>query len=270
MIINHNMSAQFANRLLKSQLMQLGKSVEKISSGERINNAGDDASGLAVSEKLRSQIRGLRQVEKNVQNGISFLQTAESSLQEVHSILHRIRELGIQAANGIYSMDDRMLMQIEVKQLVDEIDRIATTTEFNKFKILDGSINSVRLHVGPNADQAIYMKLSTMTSRALGVADVSLSTPESANVTISKVDSAVNRLSSQRAELGATQNRLMHTSASVAQAAESLQSAESLIRDTDMSTEIIELTKNQVLVQSSTAVLAQANLVPNLVLELLK
>ncbi|HQM88933.1 MAG TPA: flagellin [Exilispira sp.] len=270
MIINHNMSAQFANRLLKSQLGMLGKSIEKISSGERINNAGDDASGLAVSEKLRSQIRGLKQAEKNVQNGISFLQTAEGSLQEVHSILHRIRELAIQAANGIYSMDDRMLVQIEVGQLVDEIDRIATSTEFNKFKILDGTLQSVRLHVGPNADQFITLKMSTMTSRALGVNGVSLSTPDSANVAIAKVDAAVNNLSSQRASLGATQNRLMHTAASVSQAAESLQSAESLIRDTDMSTEIVELTKNQVLVQSSTAVLAQANLIPNLVLELLR
>jgi len=269
MIINHNMSAQFANRMLKTQLGLLDKSIEKVSSGERINSAGDDASGLAVSEKLRSQIRGLQQVEKNVQNGISFLQTAEGSLGEVHSILHRIRELSIQAANGIYSQDDRMLMQIEVSQLVNEIDRIATSTEFNRFKILDGSIQSIRLQVGPNADQNLTVYVNTMTSRAIGVKGLSLSTPESANAAIGKIDAAVNLISTQRASFGATQNRLMHTSSSVAQAAESLQSAESLIRDTDMSTEIIELTKRQVMAQTATAVLAQANLMPNLVLHLL-
>lgn len=269
MIINHNMSSQFANRMLNLQNKKFSKSLQKIASGERINSAGDDASGLAVSEKLRSQIRGLIQAEKNAQTGISFLQTAEGSLQEVHSILHRIRELAIQAANGIYSLEDRSLMQIEVSQLVREIDRIATTTEFNRFKILDGSIQSIKLHVGPNADQAVSIFINTMTSRALGVETISLSTADKANEAIGMVDNAVNIISKQRASFGALENRLDHTVSNLSYTAENLQNAESIIRDTDMSSEIINFTKSQILMQTSAAVLVQANLMPNLVLQLL-
>lgn len=269
MIINHNMSANFANRMLKAQYRGFTKSLEKLSSGERINSAGDDASGLAVSEKLRSQIRGLIQAGKNAQNGISFIQTAEGSLQEVHSILLRTRELAIQAANGVYSIEDRNMIQLEVAQLVDEIDRISTTAEFNKFKILDGSLKSLRLHVGPNADQAFSIPISTMTSRALGLEGISISTVEKANEAIGRVDNAVNIISTQRASFGAAQNRLFHTVASLEQAAESLQGAESLIRDTDMSSEVLEFTKYQLLTQTSSSVLVQANLMPNIVLQLL-
>ncbi len=269
MIINHNMSANFANRMLKSQYRDFSKSLEKIASGERINSAGDDASGLAVSEKLRSQIRGLHQAGRNAQNGISFIQTAEGSLQEVHSILHRVRELSIQSANGIYARDDRSMIQIEVSQLVSEIDRIATTTEFNRFKILDGSLQNLNLHVGPNSDQSISISINTMTSRALGVDSVSISTAEKANESLGRVDNAVNIISKQRASFGAVENRLNHTLASLEQSAESLQRAESIFRDTDMSSEAVNYTKHQILTQTSAATLVQANLMPNIVLQLL-
>ena len=269
MIINHNMSAQFADRLLKKQMFGFSKSMQKIASGERINSAGDDASGLAVSEQLRSQIRGLMQAGKNAQSGISFIQVAEGSLQEVHSILHRVRELSIQGANGIYSNSDRNLMQVEVSQLISEIDRVATATEFNRFKILDGSLQSLRLHVGANADQSISVFINTMTSRALGVDSVSVSTADKANEAIGRIDNAVNIISKQRASFGAVESRLNHTVSSIGRIAESSQYAESLIRDTDMSSEVVDFTKYQILAQTATAVEVQANLMPNLVMQLL-
>ena len=270
MIINHNMSSQFADRMLKKQMSGFSKSLEKIASGERINYARDDASGLAVSEKFRSQIKGLMQAERNAQGGITFISTAEGSLQEVHSILHRVRELAIQAGNGIYTPDDRKLMQMEVSQLINEIDRVSQSTEFNKFKILDGSLNKLDLQIGPNMSQNISVSISTMNSRVLGLNDVSLSTPDTANIAIGKVDSAVNSISAQRAAFGAVENRLLHTVSYLERATESFQKAESLIRDTDMTSEIIDLTKHQILTQSSAAIEAQANLMPNLVLRLLE
>jgi flagellin len=269
MIINHNISAEFANRLLRATHLDMVKSIERLSSGMRINKAGDDASGLAVSEKLRSQVRGLLQAARNTEDGISFIQTAEGALQEMHSVLHRVRELAIEASNGIYSAADRAQIQVEVSQLVQEVDRIANTTEFNKFKILDGSQSSLRFHIGANADQNMVVFVKPMTSDSLGVKGVSLSTPEKANKALAQVDSAVDQVSRQRANFGAWQNRLEHTSVNLNVAAENLQAAESRIRDADMAAEMVQFTRLKILAESGTAMLAQANMTPKSVLRLL-
>lgn len=269
MIINHNMSAIFANRLLHQTDEEMKKSIEKLSSGMRINKAGDDASGLAVSEKLRSQIRGLQQAERNSQDGISFIQVAEGSLQEVHSILHRVRELAIQTANGIYSDVDRLQVQVEVSQLVQEVDRIAETTEFNKFKILDGTMLSTQFHVGANADQRISVNVATMTAQALDIGALNIATVSGSNSALAKVDNAVNIVSKQRANFGAWQNRMEFTERNLAVAWENLQSAESRIRDADMATEVVAFTREQILLESGMSMLAQANLKPKSVLKLL-
>jgi flagellin len=262
------MSAQFANRLLRATELDMVKNIERLSSGQRINKAGDDASGLAVSEKLRSQVRGLLQAQRNTEDGISFIQTAEGSLQEVHSILHRMRELAIEGANGIYSDADRTQIQVEVSQLIEEVDRIAKTTEFNRFKILEGAM-SMRFHIGANANQYMLVKVKTMTSKSLKIEGVSLSTPVQANKALALVDSAVDEVSRQRANFGAWQNRLEHTSRNLSVAAENLQAAESRIRDTDMAAEMVEFTKLRILTDSGTAMLAQANMMPKTVLRLL-
>jgi len=269
MIINHNMSAEFANRLLRATDLGLTKSIEKLSSGQRINRAGDDASGLAVSEKLRSQIRGLRQAERNTEDGISFIQTAEGSLQEVHAILHRVRELAIEASNGIYTDADRSQLQVEVSQLVQEVDRIANTTEFNRFKILDGSNSEMRFHIGANADQNMAVRVQTMTSRALQIQGIGLATVSQSNKALALVDSAVNAVSKQRANFGAWQNRMEHTAKNLSVAAENLQSAESRIRDVDMAAEMVEYTRLKILSDTGAAMLSQANLRPKSVLRLL-
>jgi flagellin len=269
MIINHNMSAQFANRLLRATNLDRVKSIERLSSGQRINKAGDDASGLAVSEKLRSQVRGLHQAVRNTEDGISFIQTAEGSLQEMHAILHRVRELSIEASNGIYSNADRAQLQVEVDQLVEEVDRIANTTEFNRFKILDGSRSSMRFHIGANADQNMKVLVKTMTSSALKVKGISLSTPAKANETLARIDSAVDEVSRLRANFGAWQNRLEHTSRNLSVAAENLQAAESRIRDTDMAAEMVKFTRTRILTDSGTAMLAQANMMPKTILRLI-
>ena len=269
MIINHNMSAIFANRLLHTTDLEMKKSIEKLASGMRINKAGDDASGLAVSEKLRSQIRGLKQAERNTQDGISFIQVAEGSLQEMHSILHRMRELAIQTANGIYSDVDRLQVQVEVSQLVQEIDRIADTTEFNKFRILDGSVGSTQFHVGANADQNIPVFVATMTAQSLDIIGLNLATVSGSNSSLARIDTAVNAVSKQRANFGAWQNRMEYTSRNLAVAWENLQAAESRIRDADMATEVVAFTREQILMETGTAMLAQANLKPKSVLKLI-
>jgi len=263
------MSAQFANRLLRATNLDMVKSIEKLSSGQRINKAGDDASGLAVSEKLRSQIRGLSQAQRNAEDGISFIQTAEGSLQEMHSVLHRVRELSIEAANGIYSSADRAQLQVEVSQLIQEVDRIATTTEFNRFKILDGSNSELRFHIGANSQQNMLVKVKTMTSGALKINGISVSTPAKADQALALVDSAVDEVSRQRANFGAWQNRLEHTSRNLSVAAENLQAAESRIRDTDMAAEMVNFTRDKILMESGAAMLAQANVLPKTVLHLL-
>jgi flagellin len=282
MIINHNMSAIFANRILKFKNWSLDKDIEKLSSGERIVRAGDDASGLAVSEKLRSQIGGLRQAARNIENGISFIQTTEGYLQESQDIMHRIRELAVQAANGIYTAEDRMQIQVEVSQLVDEVNRVASHAQFNGYNMLTGAFAnpaeggtptaSMWFHIGANMDQREKAYIGTMTAEALGLKaggkSISISTPGGANMSIGIVDQALTRISRQRADLGAYQNRFEMAVRGVLVGAENMQAAESQIRDTDMAEQMVEFVKDSILVQAGTAMLAQANLKPQSVLQL--
>jgi len=280
MIINHNMSAMFANRQVKFNELDLNKDIEKLSTGMRINRGGDDASGLAVSEKLRSQIRGLNQAGRNIENATSFIQTTEGYLAETQDIMHRLRELAVQSANGIYSPEDRSQIQVEVSQLVDEVNRIASHAQFNGMNMLTGRFgnpsqggvvpDSMFFQVGPNMDQRKQVFIGTMTAAALRIGGISISTPDKANQAIGSVDAAMTRISKQRADLGAYQNRFEMAAKGVAVAAENMQAAESLIRDTDIAAQMVNYTKNQILMQSSTAMLAQANLKPRSVLTLLQ
>ena len=273
MIINHNMSSLYANRTLGVSNDQMMGNIEKLSSGQRINKAGDDASGLAVSEKMRSQIRGLNQANRNIQNGVSFIQSTEGYLQETQDILQRVRELAVQAANGIYSDEDRMQIQVEVSQLVSEVDRIASQAQFNGMNMLTGAFAAesasgriMQFQIGANVDQNERVYIGTMTAQALGLKgaqgndeQIGISTPDSANAAIATVDNALMTVSKQRADLGAYQNRFETAAQGVGVAAENLQAAESRIRDADMASEMVEYTKNQILTQSGTAMLAQAN-----------
>ena len=273
MIINHNMSAIYANRQLGVTQAEVSRGIEKLSSGLRINRAGDDASGLAVSEKLRSQIRGLNQAERNIQHGVSFIQTTEGYLQGTQDILHRIRELAVQAANGIFTDEDRMQIQVEVSQLVDEVNRIASHAQFNGMNMLTGAfaensaVNRImQLQVGANMDQNERIFIGTMTAMSLGLENtqgqngyISITTPELANQAIGTVDSALRQVSRQRADLGAYQNRFELAAQSVAIAAENLHAAESRIRDTNIASEMVNYTRHSILSQSGIAMLAQAN-----------
>jgi flagellin len=276
------MSALFANRELGTTQLTLGKSMEKLSSGERINRAGDDASGLAVSEKLRGQIRGLNQAERNIQNGVSFIQATEGYLQETQDILHRIRELSVQSANGIYTDEDRMQIQVEVSQLVDEVNRIASHAQFNGMNLLTGAFAKdsaagriMQLQVGANMDQSKQIFIGTMTATALGLesaqgtGNISIATPEDANKAIGSLDDALKRISQQRADLGAYQNRFEMAAQGVAIASENLQAAESRIRDTNMASEVVNYTRDSILSQSGVAMLAQANIRNQSALQLL-
>lgn len=290
MVINHNISALFARRELNWNNADSDKSIEKLSSGMRINRAGDDASGLAVSEKMRSQVRGLQRANKNVQDGISFIQTAEGYLEETHSILQRLRELAVQAANGIFTTEDRMQIQVEVSELIDEVDRIASHAQFNGLNLLTGSFAretgentvtaSMWLHVGANMDQRERLYVGTMNSQGLGLKSavgnpetasfISISTPDKANMTIGMIDNALMKVSKQRADLGAYQNRMEHASKGLQVGYENIQAAESRIRDTDMAAEMSNFTKTQILTQAANSMLAQANQKPQLVLKLLR
>jgi len=286
MIINHNMSAMFANRNLGINALNLEKDQEKLSSGLRINRAGDDASGLAVSEKMRSQIRGLNQASKNALNGISFIQTAEGYLQETQDIIQRMRELSVQASNGIYSDEDRMQIQVEVSQLVDEVDRIASHAQFNGMNLLTGRFaretgenvitGSMWFHIGANMDQRERAYIGTMTTTGLGIRTagtqefITLENADSANRAIGVLDAALKKVNKQRADLGAYQNRMEHAIRGIDVGAENLQASESRIRDADMATQMVEYTKNQILLQSANAMLAQANQKNQLVLQLLQ
>ena len=289
MIINHNMSALFASRSLKNTNGAIQKDMEALSSGLRINRAGDDASGLAVSEKMRSQIRGLNRASQNAEDGISFIQTTEGYLQETQDILQRIRELAIQASNGIYSPEDRMQIQVEVSQLVDEVNRIASHAQFNGMNIMTGRFaqdtgenvitGSMWFHIGANMDQREQVHIGTMTAQGLGIQGtdglphsatfISISSPDRANMVIGIVDAALMKVSKQRADLGAYQNRLEYAVIGLDVGAENLQATESKIRDADMASTMVEFVKNQILIQSSTAMLAQANTKPQTVLQLL-
>ncbi|TVQ39892.1 MAG: flagellin [Spirochaetaceae bacterium] len=283
MIINHNMSAMFAQRTTGLVDRRVQGNIEKLSSGMRINRAGDDASGLAVSEKMRSQIRGLNQASRNASNGISFIQATEGYLQETQDILQRIRELSVQSANGIYSSEDRMQIQVEVSQLVAEVDRIASHAQFNGMNMLTGRFArdtgenvvtaSMYFHIGANMDQTMRVYIGTMTAQSLGIRDaaqeiISLETPELANQVIGIVDGALMRVNQQRADLGAYQNRMELAVEGIDIAAENLQAAESLIRDVNMAAEVVDFVRNQILMQSGTAMLAQANLQTQTVLQL--
>ena len=286
MIINHNLSAMFADRSLRVTNGTVDKGMEKLSSGLRINRAGDDASGLAVSEKMRSQIRGLQRASKNAADGISFIQTAEGFLQESQDILQRMRELAVQASNGIYSAEDRMQIQVEVSQLVDEIDRIASHAQFNGMNLLTGRFAretgeniitaSMWLHIGANMDQRERVYIGTMTSKALGVRNVgdesilSIASPDESNRAIGTLDTALKAVNKQRADLGAYQNRLDHAIRGIDIGAENLQAAESRIRDADMAAEMVDYTKSRILAQAGNAMLAQANQKTQQVLQLLQ
>lgn len=270
MRINNNIMAMNANRQLGVNNSALAKSLEKLSSGHRINRAGDDAAGLSISEKMRAQIRGLNMASKNAQDGISLIQTAEGALDEVHSILQRMRELAIQAANDT-NMDevDREAMQAEIDQLLEEITGIADRTEFNTQKLLDGTFQNKVFHIGANKDQNMTVSISGINPSDLGIDSVSLATQTDANDAIETINSAINDVSTIRSELGAIQNRLEHTIKNLDNAAENLQAAESRIRDVDMAKEMMEFTKQSILQQASIAMLAQANQVPQSVLQLL-
>ncbi|MBF3375430.1 flagellin N-terminal helical domain-containing protein [Leptospira borgpetersenii] len=281
MIINHNLSAVNSHRSLKFNELAVDKTMKALSSGMRINSAADDASGLAVSEKLRTQINGLRQAERNTEDGMSFIQTAEGFLEQTSNIIQRIRVLAIQTSNGIYSNEDRQLVQVEVSALVDEVDRIASQAEFNKFKLFEGQfargsrVASMWFHMGPNQNQRERFYIGTMTSKALKLvkADgrpIAISSPGEANDVIGLADAALTRIMKQRADMGAYYNRLEYTAKGLMGAYENMQASESRIRDADMAEEVVSLTTKQVLVQSGTAMLAQANMKPNSVLKLLQ
>jgi len=281
MIINHNMSAINSNRVLKFKHWDVNKSMEKLSSGMRINRAGDDASGLAVSEKMRTQIQGLRQAERNTEDGMSFVQTTEGYLDNTSALIQRIRVLSVQSSNGIYSQSDRQLIQVEVSALVDEVDRIASQAEFNKFKLLLGDFArtnpkaSMWFHMGPNMHQRERVYIATMTAEGLNLKErtgrflANLSTAENANKTIGICDDALHKIAKQRADLGAYYNRLEFAAKGLLNAYENTQASESRIRDADMAESLVDLSKDQILVQSGTAMLAQANPKTRTILQLL-
>ena len=281
MRIVNNISAMNTNRVLGNTDSSMGKTLEKLSSGLRINRAADDAAGLAISEKMRSQIGGMKQAIRNAQDGISFIQTAEGALNETHSLLRRMRDLAVQASNGIYTDEDKQKLQEEFTQLYEEIDRIATTTEFNTQTLLSGQFASgsdISFQIGANADQTITASIEDMRASGLGLA-ASLKTAASGigsgsssggiAAVISGIDGAINTVSAERSKLGAIQNRLEHTIANLGVTTENLAASESRIRDVDMAQEMTEFTKSQILMQSATAMLAQANMKPQAVLQLL-
>lgn len=273
MIINHNISAlNTYSRLTNANSMQ-AKSLEKLSSGLRINRAGDDAAGLAISEKMRGQISGLNQASRNAQDGVSLIQTAEGALNETHSILQRMRELSVQAISDTNTDDDRASLQLEVAELIDEVDRIATSTEFNGSSLLDatgGTAGTFTLQIGANSGQTLDVAIGDMQAAALGIDAVDISTAAGATTALGLVDTATASVSTERATMGAKQNRLEHTINNLTASAENLTAAESRVRDVDMAKEMMEFTKNNILNQAATAMLAQANQMPQTVLQLLR
>ena len=279
MRINHNMSGIFANRQMKTVSARMDKEIEKLASGEEINRAGDDASGLAVSEKMRTQINGLFQAEKNAQNGLSFIQVAEGSFQQLNDILQRIRVLAVQSANGIYSNSDRSQIQVEVSQLIDEIDRIATSAEFNRMKMLQGAYSksnkasSMFFHVGANQNQRIRVYIATVSSKAFNLVNEAgrkrtISNVASANAMIGHVDDALDKMNRQRADLGAYYNRLENSIKALSLSYENMIAADSRIRDADMAAVMVEFTKDQILMRTGAAMMSQANVKPKLIMKL--
>lgn len=274
MRINNNISAMNTYSRLTSAQTAQSKSLEKLSSGLRINRAGDDAAGLAISEKMRGQIKGLNQAVRNSQDGISMIQTGEGALNETHSILQRMRELAVQSSNDTNTAEDRAQIQLETADLIEEIDRIATTTEFNTQKLLDatgGTGGVFTLQIGANDSQTLDVTFADMQAAALGVDGVDLGADSpTSTAAIATIDSAIKLVSDERSQLGAKQNRLEHTINNLTTTSENLSAAESRIRDVDMAKEMMEFTKNNILNQAATAMLAQANQMPQGVLQLLR
>lgn len=296
MVINHNISAMNSYRNLSDVNLRLSKSMEKLSSGMRINRAGDDAAGLAISEKMRGQVKGLNTAAKNSQDSISLIQTAEGALNETHTILQRMRELAVQAANDTNTFSDRLQIQKEMNRLRQEIDRISGTTEFNTKKLLTGQFenNGLKFQVGANEGQTVELTFNNMSAEALGVAAikeiktvdgkgkekvqtvvspdeaVSVKTSPDAEQAIATINDAIELVSAERAKYGAMQNRLEHTIKNLTVASENLQAAESRIRDTDMAKEMMSLSKDQIIAQSGNAMLAQANTTPQNILILIQ
>ena len=275
MVVQHNLTAANTNRQLGITTNGLQKSTEKLSSGYKINRAADDAAGLSISEKMRNQIRGLNKASDNAQDGISLVQTAEGALNEVHSMLQRMSELAVQASNGTNAKEDRTALDNEVQQLKTEIQRVGTTTQFNKMDILTGDFSSnaeKTLQVGANQDQVITIAISALTS-TVGLAldtTVQVGTASAAQSSITIIQNSITNLSALRSKLGALQNRLEHTVANLDNISENTQSAESRIRDTDMAEEMVQYSKNNILQQAGQSMLAQANQANQGVLSLLQ
>lgn len=259
MVVQHNLTAMNANRQLGITTSAQAKSSEKLSSGYRINRAGDDAAGLSISEKMRSQIRGLNKASDNAADGVSLIQTAEGALNEAHSILQRMNELATQAANDTNTTVDRNAIQAEVDALTSEIDRIQSTTQFNTMNLIDGSFTGKNLQVGALSGQNIQISISNMQASSIGVSDLSVSSNVAAGKSMSAIQKAIESVSTQRSALGALQNRLEHTIANLDTTSENTSSAESRIRDVDMAEEMVEYSKNNILAQAGQSMLAQAN-----------
>jgi len=296
MIINHNLPAMNSERMMGINVRSMDKVAEKLSSGIRINRGADDAAGLAVSEKMRGQIRGLNMASKNAQDAISLLQTTEGWLQETTDILQRMGELSVQAANGVYTDEDRQQIQVEVNQLSDEINRIASQAEFNTKTLFmgdykapaaaaaNGAPGGIIAHIGANMDQRISVYIDAATTSALGLTGgtvkihgkdfateaISLSTTETANKSIATIQTAIRKVGEQRANLGAFQNRLEHAIRGIDYASENMQAAESRIRDTDMAKEMVNYVRDNILVQTAASMLSQANITPQYVLRILR
>ena len=269
MVVQHNLTAMNANRQLGITTSAQAKSSEKLSSGYRINRAGDDAAGLSISEKMRSQIRGLNKASDNAADGVSLIQTAEGALNESHSILQRMNELATQAANDTNTTVDRNAIQAEVDALTSEIDRIQSTTQFNTMNLIDGTFTSKNLQVGALSGQTIQISISKMDAASIGVSGLSVSGNVAAGKSMSAIQKAIESISTQRSALGALQNRLEHTIANLDTTSENTSSAESRIRDVDMAEEMVEYSKNNILAQAGQSMLAQANQANQGVLSLL-
>lgn len=270
MVVQHNLTAMNTSRQLGITTTGLQKSTEKLSSGYKINRAADDAAGLSISEKMRNQIRGLNKAASNTQDGISLVQTAEGALNEVHSMLQRVSELAVQASSDVNGTADRTAISDEISELKEEIDRVATTTQFNKMNILDGTFTGKSIQVGANSGQNITIEIESMKASDLGFGKTDVSSYNSANAVLDAAQAAIEELSSRRSKLGATQNRLEHTYDNLNNISENTQAAESRIRDTDMAAEMVSYSKNNILQQAGQSMLAQANQANQGVLSLLQ
>ena len=270
MVVQHNLTAMNANRQLGITTSAQAKSSEKLSSGYKINRAGDDAAGLTISEKMRSQIRGLNKASDNAEDGVSLIQVAEGALNETHSILQRMNELATQAANDTNTSSDRTAIQAEIDQLTSEINRISSTTQFNTMNLIDGSFTDKSLQVGSLAGQAITINITAMSAASIGVDSLDVSSFSSAGDAMTSIQGAISKVSTQRSALGALQNRLEHTITNLDNISENTSSAESRIRDTDMAEEMVEYSKNNILAQAGQSMLAQANQSTQGVLSLLQ